>query len=287
MRINIDNLPVGDNDKESLQTMLRVDAGNRSNLEQIWYLMDIVWDEYKCDNLNYNWDQIEKFYNHPVWILNGLFIEQDKVSMQHRHAISDFIVGKTTKGHHRFKLVVDYGGGYGTLARLIAEKDSSINVIIYEPHPSEFSIDICLPYKNINFSDCLPSEIDCLVATDVIEHVPNPLRVLFEMVSSVKTGGYLLIANNFNPVIKCHLPATFYLRYTFKYFAKYFGLKRLGPCVGSHADVYLKTKQKKIVNWKVLQIIEKALQTVFPLMEISHKSGMQFKKLLRKIAKVL
>ena len=283
MRVNLDNLFVDNNVKETLHALLRVDTGTRSDLEQMWYLMDRVWDEYNCDNVNYNWIQIEMFYNHPVWLLNGLFIEQDEVSMQHRKAISDSIIGKTTKDHDNFKLVVDYGGGYGTLARLIAEKDTMVNIIIYEPHPSELAVKKCLSYNNITFSDRLPRGIDCLVTTDVIEHVPNPLEVLFEIVTSVKTGGYLVIAYNFYPVIKCHLPATFYLRYTFGYFAKYFGLKKLGSCEGSHADIYLKTKHKQKVNWKALQIIEKALQTVFPLMELTHKCGIKVKGLLRRI----
>jgi len=39
--------------------------------------MDLVWDDYGCDNKNLNWENIGKFYSHPVWLLNGLFIETD------------------------------------------------------------------------------------------------------------------------------------------------------------------------------------------------------------------
>ena len=94
------------------------------DLEQMWYLMDLIWDDYGCDNKNLNWDTVGKFYSHPVWILNGLFIEQDPVSMGHRNAISDWIVKKGCKK------IADYGGGFRTLARLIAEKDSSIMIDI-------------------------------------------------------------------------------------------------------------------------------------------------------------
>ena len=74
------------------------------------------------------------FYSHPVWLLNGLFIEQHSLSLQHRVAISDWVV------EQGFDTVIDYGGGFGTIAKLIATKRPSCKIHIYEPHPSEFTI---------------------------------------------------------------------------------------------------------------------------------------------------
>lgn len=86
--------------------------------------MDLVWEDLGCDNKHLNWEKISKFYSHPVWLLNGLFIEQHTVSMKHRHAISDWIIAKN------FKKILDYGGGFGTLARLIAQKNSIEDIYI-------------------------------------------------------------------------------------------------------------------------------------------------------------
>ncbi|OEZ33325.1 hypothetical protein AS144_05145 [Francisella endosymbiont of Amblyomma maculatum] len=59
----------------------------------------------------------------------------------------------------------------------------------------------------------------------------------------MKTDGYLVIANCFYPVIKCHLPQIFYLKYTLNQFAKMLGLKVIGLLEDSHATIY-----KKIVD---------------------------------------
>ncbi len=231
-----------------------------NDLEQIWYLMDFVWDYFKCNNKKLNWDNIGEFYSHPVWLLNGLFIEQDNESMGHRHAISDWVVNQG------FKNVVDYGGGFGTLARLIAEKDNQIMVDIYEPHPSEFGLKRASQFNNINMVDKLDHDYDVLFSTDVLEHVPDPLNDFSQMIDSVQEGGYLIIANCFFPVIKCHLPQGFHFRYTFDIFARLMGLEVYGVIEGSHATIFKKSRVKK-VNWKIIRMVEYLSKTLFPIIE--------------------
>lgn len=231
------------------------------DLEQMWYLMDLIWDDYGCDNKNFNWDIIGKFYSHPVWILNGLFIEQDSVSMRHRHAISDWIIKQ------RFKRVVDYGGGFGTLARLIAEKDSQAVIDIYEPHPSEFGLKRASQFSNINIVDKLNHNYEVMLSTDVLEHVPDPLSDFSEMIESVQVGGYLIIANCFYPVIKCHLPQDFHFRYTFNIFARLMGLEVHGIMEGSSATIFKKNRVKKI-NWAFVRIVEFISKLSFPLIKL-------------------
>ena len=51
-----------------------------TNLGQLLYLIDKVWDEIGCDNQIIDEDKMTKFYSHPVWILSGLFAEQDPLS---------------------------------------------------------------------------------------------------------------------------------------------------------------------------------------------------------------
>ena len=92
-------------EKEEIEKLLKREKQGLDDLEQMWYLVDLIWDDYGCDNKNLDWQKIGQFYSHPVWLLNGLFIEQHDISMGHRHAISDWIVT------NNFKDVVDYGGG--------------------------------------------------------------------------------------------------------------------------------------------------------------------------------
>ena len=276
MEINLTDKKLTKIEKKVIEKLLlREDKSLQTDLEQMWYLMDLIWDDFKCDNKNLNWENIGKFYSHPVWLLNGLFIEQHEVSMWHRHAISDWVVKKN------FNNIVDYGGGFGTLARLIAQKDKKICMNIYEPHPSEFGLKRANEFENINIIDKLEENYDCLVCTDVLEHVPDPLHDFTNMIRSVKVGGYLVVANCFTPVIKCHLPQTFHLRYTFNIFAKIMGLEVIGLLEGSHATIYKKLEKKEI-NWNKIRFSEKISKLSFPIIEVLKPVLRPIKRLIKK-----
>ncbi|MCM1983015.1 class I SAM-dependent methyltransferase [Lyngbya confervoides] len=225
-------------------------------IEDLWRLMDQVWDEMGCDNLDLNNDKISSYYQHPVWLLNGYFIENHDLSLQHRNAISDWIV------KNNLLSVIDFGGGFGTLGRLITEKSDETIVDIYEPFPSQESLYRCQNHSRIKFVCQLNNQYDCLVCTDVLEHVPDPLSLLAQMVSSVNINGYLLIANHFYPCIKCHLPSTFHFRYSFDQFAEVFGLQSIGICLNSHATIYQKTVNQT-PDWKLIRRMERISQQLF------------------------
>ncbi|MGB1702268.1 MAG: hypothetical protein ACPHFR_04035, partial [Cycloclasticus sp.] len=74
----------------------------------------------------------------------------------------------------------------------------------------------------------------------VLEHVDDPLKDFACMINKVKTGGYLIVANCFYPVIKCHLPQNFHFRFTFNIFARLMGLRIKGGLKGSHATIFQK-----------------------------------------------
>lgn len=276
MNIDIDDVHLTQYEKAEIKDLLKRESKSiKDDLYQMWHLMDLIWDDHKCDNENLNWENIGKFYSHPVWLLNGLFIEQHKMSMDHRHAISDWIVANGLKN------VVDYGGGFGTLARLIAEKDKNINMNIYEPHPSEFGLKRARELENINIIDKLDTDYDCLLSTDVLEHVPDPLNDFSKMINSVKIDGYLVIANAFYPMIKCHLPQDFHFRYTFNLFAKMMGLKVIGKLKGSHATIFKKVENKNL-NWPIIRLVEKFSKVLFPMIEIAKPVLRPIKRLLIK-----
>ncbi len=241
---------------QEIQKLLATLPDKSLHLQQVWNLMDQVWDEMGCDNENLDLEKIAAFYKHPVWLLNGFFIEQHHPSLQHRHAIADLIL------RHPIQQVLDFGGGFGTLAKIILDKSDSLNVDIYEPYPSDFAINECKAYKSINFVNKLTKKYDCLVSTDVLEHVPDPLQLLEEMIEAVKIDGYLIIAHSFKPVIKCHLPSTFHFRYTFNLFATSMGLKVLGKCQERHSTIYQKIDAKPI-NWKVIRLMENLSKNIY------------------------
>jgi 2-polyprenyl-6-hydroxyphenyl methylase/3-demethylubiquinone-9 3-methyltransferase len=260
--------------RQTIESLLAKSSNNPPELEDIWHLMDNVWDEIGCDNKKPDWDKISEFYKHPVWILNGLFIEQHDISMQHRHAISDWAI------KNKLKHVLDYGGGFGTLARLIAAKDISVLIDIYEPHPSEYAILKTKDYPNIHFVKSLNKQYECLISIDVLEHVSNPLNIFAKMIELTEVNGYILVANNFWPVIKCHLPATFHLRYTFNMFADLMGLELVGGCEGSHATVYVKQKSLTI-NWWKIRKYEQMSQLLFYFLNFAHCNYQKVKRSLK------
>ena len=174
------------------------------NLNQIWSLMDKVWDEFKCDPLIFG-ENIEKFYEHPVWLLNGLYIEQDKISLHHRKEFTSWVVSKKPSR------VADFGGGFGSLARLISKVNSDIKIDIVEPHPHPLAIYLSSKYENVNFVPKLKGNYDILISTDVFEHVLDPIDLAEKTSYKIKKNGYFLIANCFQPVIKCHLKQLFHL----------------------------------------------------------------------------
>jgi 2-polyprenyl-6-hydroxyphenyl methylase/3-demethylubiquinone-9 3-methyltransferase len=237
------------------------EVGNDPSLEQLWGLMDQAWGRHGCDNRMPITERLASFYSDPIWLLNGMFIEQHAVSMGHRQAITEAVASLAPSQ------VLDFGGGFGTLARLLAESLPQAEIAICEPYPPRHGIESCKPFSNIRFVPELSSQsVDVLVSTDVLEHVTDPLALLAAMVDAVRLGGHLLIANCFYPVILCHLPCTFHLRYSFDGFCRALGLDVLGPCTGSHATIYRRTHVVE-PDWPRLRAMERRSQQLFPWRE--------------------
>lgn len=273
MEIDLSDKGLTPDEKAALEGLLRWQGrGLQTDLEQMWYLIDRVWDDLGCNNRDLDPVRLENFYSHPIWLLNGLFTEQDEESLKHRHAISDWIVGND------FLKVADYGGGFGTLARLIAQKGNGVHIDILEPHPSECGLKRTREFPNIAMVERLGGDYDCLISTDVLEHVPDPLEDLSAMIGSVKTGGSLMIANAFFPVIKCHLPRCFHFRYTFNCFAHMMGLRNMGPLEGCHGTVFEKVDCRR-QNWNKLRFYEKVSRILFPVLETAKPVAQPVKRL--------
>ena len=238
--IDLDKIELEPKDRAALQALLDSQDPNISDdVEQMWYLVNQVWEEMGCDNKKLDWDKIGAYYAHPVWILNGLFTQYDKLSFSIRESIARYIASKN------FEKICDYGGGFGTLAGEIAKVCPNAQIEIYEPFPSVYGKKYIQNFANIRFVDVLePEKYDCLVSTDVLEHVNDPMTTFGEMLDSLKPGGEALIGNCFYPVIECHLPKNFHFRYTFNFLARFFGLKKLGNIKGAeYVQIFIKSRK--------------------------------------------
>lgn len=222
--------------------------GNVSTLdrEELLKEIDRVWDEIGLNNtkrLSEQTDGVSQFYSHNVWILNGLFSEFDSVSRGHRISIADFI----SKMHAH--LVADYGGGSGTLAKLLAQKCTDTKIDIVEPYPSEYFKNKLQDIPNVKFVPDLNLKYDVLIAQDVLEHVDDPVDLALTMIDAVKLNGHVIFANRFYPDIKCHLPRTFYLRHQFKKVIESAGLDYVAAVPGAkHALVFKKVRETSRSN---------------------------------------
>lgn len=213
--------------------------GRDLQLEEVWKLMDRAWE---CVGAGYAETQKEalaKFYASPVWLLNGLFTEYDSDSKRHRDGIANWLA------EHAFDVVWDYGGGYGSLARKISALCPETQVRVVEPYPRKLALAISRAFPNLMFVPELSGRADCIVAQDVLEHVADPLDVFGQLLDHVPVGGYVVTANCFYPVIKCHLPQTFHFRYTFRHIVPSLGCTYMGTIPGvRHAQIFQKSDSK-------------------------------------------
>ena len=205
------------NERQYLLDIFTRFNGKYPGLQELWELMDQPWHDLGCDPEIMD-DKIEKYYNHPIWLLNWLFIEQHKESQQHRLCFADWVANNKP---HR---VADYGGGGGGLARIIGAACPNAMIEIVEPHAHPAAIALTNAVSNVCFKTELTGEYDILIATDVFEHVPDPLELIAETTKHLKVNGQFLIANCFEPVILCHLPQTFHFRWSWETAMEAFGL---------------------------------------------------------------
>ncbi len=229
--------------KKELDYLVPLVERQLPSVDWVWAEMDKVWDAVGLDNsAPLKGQNVGLFYSHPVWIMNAFFTGADPVSAKHRHSIAKLA---SELGARR---IADYGGGGGELARKISELCPSAIIDIVEPFPSALGKQRISGLENVRFVGKLTGEYDLIIAQDVLEHVDQPIAVAEEIAGALKVGGTAIFANCFYPVIKCHLPRTFHLRYTFKFVIGLGGLKYKGMVQGAeHAQIFQK-KDRKIVG---------------------------------------
>ncbi len=210
------------------------------DVNDIWQAMDEEWDRCGAGFDPENQDAVSRFYASPVWTLNGLFTEVDPTSVGHRQAIAAYI------SELKPEIVVDYGGGFGSLARQIAERLPETSVILVEPYPGDFARLLAQDHPNMEIRSDLPKRCDVIVAQDVLEDVLDPIGDFAMLREAVAPGGTVITANCFKPVIKCHYPGAFHLNFTFRHVVPPLGCRYGGKIAGAeHAEIYHRTAAER------------------------------------------
>jgi len=214
------------------------------SLKEIWREMDIVWEYYNCDATVMD-ERVSQFYKHPIWLLNGFFVENDKLSKANRDFFLKWIIDKSPKR------IADFGGGFGTLARMIAEALPESNVEVIEPHPSAIALHRAKRFKNLSYKVEFVGEYDLIIATDVYEHVQDPVFLFIQTASFLRAQGYYLTANCFAPVIKCHLPQNFHFSQSWDHVVKAMGMNISNRML--YGTVFKRTSDLKITKSRILE----------------------------------
>lgn len=207
----------------------------RPDVGWVWAEMDRLWDalaarpELAADRSCF----LTAYYSHPVWLLNGIFTATDPESIGHRQAIAACVEPWAPAR------IADYGGGFGELSRAVAARLPGARIDIIEPFPNPVGRAAVQSIEGVQFAADFDGLYDVVLAQDVLEHVEQPLELAIRMAEVTRPGGHLVFANCFWPVIKCHLPETFYLRYTFVDLMQQLGLEYLGAPPGApHAQMF-------------------------------------------------
>ncbi len=244
------------------------------DVNDVWQAMDEEWDRCGAGFNPESQNAVSRFYASPVWTLNGLFTEVDPTSVGHRQAIADFI------SEMKPKVVIDYGGGFGSLARQIAERLPEASVILVEPYPSDFARLLAQDHHNMEIRSDLPKRCDVIVAQDVLEHVLDPIGDFAMLLKAVAPGGTVITANCFKPVIKCHYPSTFHLNFTFKHVVPPLGCRYGGKVAGAeHAEIYHRTTAER--GLQAARIRERLSQGLHPVFACLQKVNAARRKMLK------
>lgn len=235
-----------------IEKKLSMYPGGEISVKQMWRLLDDVWKQFECDPAIID-ERTSNFYSHPVWLLNGIHIETDTLSRSNRIKICEWIIKK------KFKRIADFGGGFGGLARLIGENYEDCEVEVIDPYSNEIGKHLASKYEHINYCKKLTGRYDLIIATDVFEHVIDPLGLVEETSQFLEGAGYYLIGNCFEPVILCHLPCTFHFGASWDVVLKHLGMEPQEQILYTRAF-----RANKMLNLQKARLTESKSRKLYP-----------------------
>jgi len=226
-------------------------------LTQLWMVIDEVWEELKCDP-SVSDHQIAAFYSHPVWILNALFSMQDRESVRNREEFARFAKSLAPSR------IADFGGGFGSLGVMLTRSLPEASITIVEPNVHLVARAMLTGHERVKFANSLSDEYDLILAVDVFEHVFDPCSVVLECSRNLRVGGCFLIANCFEPVMKCHLDQNLHYHFSWEHIMCYLGFEP-GERV-AYGRVYYKVTAKP--EFERVRLIIKVSRLVYPVLRL-------------------
>lgn len=179
------------------------------SLRRLWSVLDEAWDELNAErSKGVTDDFLERYYRHPVWLLNSAFSESDA------DTIADRMAAVRLTAHIQPRSVLDFGGGIGTAARTCAcmlENVERIDVVDIGAYRSSIERHL-QDFPTIRVIEKAEPPYDAILCCEVLEHVPDPIAVVRSLSSLLRIGGALGVSWSFAPGLKCHLPENFHLR---------------------------------------------------------------------------
>jgi Methyltransferase domain len=255
--MGIDTSDLTGRERDFVEAILCVWGTRQPTLEQMCAAIDFVWYAMGGNKWSPDPDMLACYYRHPIWVLNGLFIEQHALSIEYREEFSDWV------REQRPSRVGDFGGGFGTLARMVAAKCPETEVHVVEPFPHEQALARLAAFPRASYRSELSGLYDLVIATDVFEHISDPLALVNAVSAHIPIGGKFLIANHFAPLIACHLPPTFHFRSTWHFFMSMLGYQAERPV--SYGWSYLKIREP--ANLAVVRKWEQVSRSIFRFTE--------------------
>ena len=256
--------------EESYLSSVLETSNGLPRLEKLFELMDEQWVYYDCDPNSFS-EKYENFYKHPVWLLNGIFTEYDSTSRYNREVFSRWVVSQSPSR------IGDIGGGFGSLSRLIAKHLPNVIVEIIEPFPHPVALALSSEIPNLSYKSQLVGQYDLMIATDVFEHLIDPLSVVLETSTYLSLNGHYLMANCFEPYILCHLPQHFHFKLGWSE-----AMRALGFSVGDRIGYGRSYEKISFPDYDRSLHIEKLSSSIYSLIDRFGKGKYVFGKLLLK-----
>lgn len=142
------------------------------------YVMQQMWD-----------NQPDTFYEQPLQLLRQEWYQA---------MVPRYLHGGFWSTLPRQSTVLDYGGGVGALCQpwilagnrtIVVETSRACQAYLRHKYPLE-TLTVVIPEA---LGSVRAGELDALVCTDVLEHVPNPLEVQDALWALLKPGGHALL----------------------------------------------------------------------------------------------
>jgi len=143
-------------------------------LSKKWAILikEIEFGKYKTKSANYHWEQISK----SIWKRNIFVVARYELILD--------LIGQEIKN----KNILDVGCGDGVISYLLAKNGAKVVGIDNSKIAINFAKEKCRDLKNVEFLVAsaykLPFEskiFDYIVSSEVIEHLNNPDKMLYEV----------------------------------------------------------------------------------------------------------